>query len=131
MDRLPPPPPDSAFAQTRDRVQKEFGTPLPYHQVDVRDVDHLGKTVEGIAAQYDRIDGLVAAAGIQQETPALEYEAADIDRMLSVNVTGVFLTAQAVARQMVRLKQPGSMVLVASMSGTVANRGVICPWVLP
>ena len=46
----------------------------------------------------------------------------DADKMLGVNVTGVFMTAQAVARQMIRLKQGGSMVLIASMSGTVANR---------
>ncbi|KAG7151948.1 hypothetical protein HYQ46_012225 [Verticillium longisporum] len=37
------------------------------------------------------------------------------------------MTAQAVARQMVRLRCKGSIVLIASMSGTVANRGLICP----
>ncbi len=42
--------------------------------------------------------------------------------MFGVNITGVFMTAQAVARQMVKLKTPGSLVLIASMSGTVANR---------
>jgi short-subunit dehydrogenase len=72
------------------------------------------------------MDGLIAAAGIQQETPALEYSAKDADYMMSVNVTGVFMTAQAVARQMVRFGQGGSVVLIASMSGTIANR-VCCP----
>lgn len=47
--------------------------------------------------------------------------------MMGVNVTGCFMTAQAVARQMIRLNTPGSIVLIASMSGTVANRGLICP----
>jgi NAD(P)-dependent dehydrogenase (short-subunit alcohol dehydrogenase family) len=100
---------------------------LTYHQVDVRDVAALNKIVEGIADKHGRLDGLIAAAGIQQETPALEYTAEDVDKMLGVNVTGVFMTAQAVARQMIRLKQGGSMALIASMSGTVANRGLICP----
>jgi len=68
------------------------------------------------------MDGLIAAAGIQQETPALEYSAKDSDYMMSINVTGVFMTAQAVARQMVRFGNGGSVVLIASMSGTVANR---------
>jgi short-subunit dehydrogenase len=68
------------------------------------------------------MDGLIAAAGIQQETPALEYSAKDSDYMMSINVTGVFMTAQAVARQMVRFGDGGSVVLIASMSGTVANR---------
>jgi NAD(P)-dependent dehydrogenase (short-subunit alcohol dehydrogenase family) len=42
--------------------------------------------------------------------------------MFSVNVTGVFMTAQAVAKQMIRFGNGGSIVMIASMSGTVANR---------
>lgn len=68
------------------------------------------------------MDGLVAAAGIQQETPALEYSAKDSNTMFEVNVTGVFMTSQAVAKQMIRFGSGGSIVMIASMSGTVANR---------
>ena len=96
----------------------------------MRDVDHLNKVVEEIADEKGRLDGLVAAAGIQQETPALEYTAEDCSKMLNVNITGVFLTAQAVARQMIRLGNTGSMAFIASMSGTVANKGLICPYAL-
>lgn len=106
----------------------ELETTLTYHQIDVRTgVDDLNKIAGNIADEYGRLDGLIAAAGIQQETPALDYTAEDANRMLAVNVTGVLMTAQAVARQMVRLKQEGSLVLIASMSGTIANRGLICP----
>jgi hypothetical protein len=42
--------------------------------------------------------------------------------MLGVNVTGVFMTAQAAAKQMIRFGNGGSIVLIASMSGTIANR---------
>jgi NAD(P)-dependent dehydrogenase (short-subunit alcohol dehydrogenase family) len=85
-------------------------------------VEELNKIVQDIADKHGRMDGLIAAAGIQQETPALEYSRKDCDTMMSINVTGVFMTAQAVARQMVRFEQGGSVVLIASMSGTVANR---------
>jgi len=37
----------------------------------------LNEIVERIADEHGRMDGLIAAAGIQQETPALEYTAAD------------------------------------------------------
>jgi NAD(P)-dependent dehydrogenase (short-subunit alcohol dehydrogenase family) len=47
--------------------------------------------------------------------------------MFGINITGVLMTAQAVARQMVKFGTPGSIVLIASMSGTIANRGLICP----
>ncbi|KAI0015857.1 hypothetical protein F4780DRAFT_38006 [Xylariomycetidae sp. FL0641] len=128
FDRQPQPGPDSNFARVASRAEKELGTSLLYHQVDVRTgVDELNTITEEIADKYGRLDGLIAAAGVQQETTALQYTAADSDWMLGVNVTGVLMTSQAVARQMVRLKSPGSIVMIASMSGTVANRGLICP----
>ena len=104
------------------RAERELGTTLSYRRIDVRDVEGLNDIVEDIATAHGRLDGLIAAAGIQQETPALEYTAADANLMMSINVTGCFMTAQAVARQMVRFGNGGSVVLIASMSGTIANR---------
>lgn len=136
FDRQPEPGPDSRYAKVARRASAELGAELVYHQIDVRDgagdsskgEGELHKLARAVADQRGgRLDGLIAAAGIQQEAPALEYTAADADRMLGVNVTGVLMTAQAVARQMVRLGRPGSIALIASMSGTVANRGLICP----
>jgi NAD(P)-dependent dehydrogenase (short-subunit alcohol dehydrogenase family) len=91
----------------------------------VRDVTALNKIVTDIADSEGRIDGLIAAAGIQQETSALDYTAEDANRMFEVNVTGVFMTAQAVAKQMIRFGKGGSIVTIASMSGSIANR--VCP----
>jgi NAD(P)-dependent dehydrogenase (short-subunit alcohol dehydrogenase family) len=65
---------------------------------------------------------LIAAAGIQQETTALDYTAEDANRMFEVNITGVFMSAQAVAKQMIRFGNGGSIVMIASMSGSIANR---------
>ncbi|KAI1338289.1 hypothetical protein F5Y15DRAFT_416935 [Xylariaceae sp. FL0016] len=128
FDRQVEPPLGSNYQTVAKRAAEELNTQLYYHQVDVRTgVDELNMITEAIADKHGRLDGLLAAAGIQQETPALDYTAADSDRMLGVNVTGCLMTAQAVARQMVRLGCPGSIVMIASMSGTVANRGLICP----
>jgi len=41
---------------------------------------------------------------------------------LQVNITGVFMTAQAVAKEMIRWGNGGSIAMIASMSGTVANK---------
>lgn len=127
LDCLPDPEEGSEFARVAARAKNELGTSLTYHRVDVRNQKALNEIVGGITEGAGRIDGLIAAAGIQQETPALEYSAEDSDKMLGVNVTGAFMTAQAVARELVKRKQKGSLVLIASMSGTVANRGLICP----
>ncbi|ESZ89684.1 oxidoreductase [Sclerotinia borealis F-4128] len=125
LDRLETPSPD--FDRIASRAQKELGTSLSYRRIDVRDVDSLNSIIKEIAQKEGRMDGLIAAAGIQQETSALEYTAKDVDLMMSVNVTGVFMTAQAVAKQMLKFGNGGSIVLIASMSGTVANKGLICP----
>ncbi|KAF2655067.1 NAD(P)-binding protein [Lophiostoma macrostomum CBS 122681] len=123
LDRLPEP--SSEFHPIAERAQKELGTSLHYRQVDVRDVPSLNKIVEDIANNHGRMDGLIAAAGINHEAPALEYSAEDANRMFDINITGVFMTAQAVAKQMVKFGNGGSIVLIASMSGTVANRGLL------
>ncbi|KAI9807945.1 MAG: hypothetical protein M1825_005251 [Sarcosagium campestre] len=125
VDILPEPSPD--YDRVKERAKTELGTSLHYRQIDVRDVDALNKTIESIGTTHGRMDGLVAAAGIQQETPALDYKASDANRLLEVNVTGVFMAAQAVAKQMIKYGNGGSIVMIASMSGTVANRGLISP----
>lgn len=109
------------FAKIQQRA-KELGTELHYRRIDVRDTELLNSVIEAIADAEGRMDGLLAAAGIQQETPALEYSAQDSNRMFEVNVTGVFMTAQAVAKQMIRFGTGGSIAMIASMSGAVANR---------
>lgn len=37
-------------------------------------------------------------------------------------ITGVFMTAQAVAKEMIKHGRGGSIVMIASMSGSIANR---------
>ena len=42
---------------------------------------------------------------------------------MSINYGGVYLSAVSCARQMIKYKIPGSMLLVGSMSGLIANKG--------
>ncbi|KAL7945058.1 NAD(P)-binding protein [Trichoderma barbatum] len=129
IDRLPDPTsdPESEFARVAKRAKEELNSSLTYHELDVRNVPEMNKIFEGIADERGRLDGCLVAAGINYESPALEYSPEEVDRMMSINVSGAFMTAQAAARQMVRLKQPGSICMIASMSGTVANRGMFAP----
>lgn len=95
---------------------------LHFRAVDVRDEAKLHATVASIADDNGRLDGLIAAAGINEEYTALEYTAADFKKMMDINVCGAFLTAQATARQMVRLGKGGSIVMIGSMSARISNR---------
>lgn len=43
---------------------------------------------------------------------------------MNINYGGVYLSAVSAARQMIKYDCPGSMVLVGSMSGLIANKGL-------
>ncbi|KAH3959213.1 hypothetical protein HBH98_038880 [Parastagonospora nodorum] len=119
--------PSEAFIQAKARVKDRSSGDLEYHQVDVTQDADMERCISGIAAQQQRLDGLIAAAAIQQCTSALDFKKEDIMKMMDVNYTGVFLSARACARQMMKYKIQGSICLVASMSGTIANRGFMAP----
>ena len=120
LDRLEEPSPD--FYRIQERAAEELGTSFNYRRIDVRDVEELNRIIADIAKEHHRLDGLVAAAGIQQETTALDYSAKDANMMFEINITGVFMTAQAAAKQMIRFGNSGSIVFIASMSAFIANR---------
>ncbi|KAI5284280.1 hypothetical protein KEM54_001459 [Ascosphaera aggregata] len=140
LDIAPSPSEDFREAQNRIKDKDSPSSSLHYHTIDVRDVSALNDLFAQIAtASHDghapRLDGLVAAAGIQQLTEALDYQVDDVHRMLDVNYTGVLMSAQAAARQMIEIRRSssstsmpfstgGSIVLIASMSGLVANKGL-------
>ncbi|KAL7821828.1 hypothetical protein V8C26DRAFT_322774 [Trichoderma gracile] len=126
IDILPDPStdPTSEFAVVAARAKKELNSHLTYHRVDVTEEPQVTEVFEKVAEKEGRLDGCLVAAGINYESPALEYSPEQVDRMLRINVKGAFLTAQGAARIMVRFGTPGSICLIASMSGTIANRGM-------
>lgn len=84
LDRLSEDQRSPAFKEIETRAKNEWNTSLAYRQIDTRDVPALNKVVEEIANEAGSLDGLIAAAGIQQETPALDYTAEDANRMFEV-----------------------------------------------
>ena len=79
----------------RDSGVQAIGIPA-----DVRNAQDCEALVAAAVAQWGRLDVMVCNAGIVQVKPFMDLTAADWDTMMGVNVTGVFLTMQAAARQM-------------------------------
>ncbi|KAJ7060903.1 hypothetical protein C8F01DRAFT_1220069 [Mycena amicta] len=94
---------------------------LEYVQADVTDQKGMWSKVEEIVEKEGRVDVCVANAGILHGAECLEYLAEDFRKLMDVNVSGVLFTAQAAGRQMERRGIPGSIILIASMSGTITN----------
>jgi len=100
------------------------GSRLEYVSADVRDQLGLWDKVEQIADKEGRrMDVCVAAAGIlKAHQSCLDYPEDEFQEVMDVNTNGVLFTAQAAGRQMVKYNCPGSIILIASMSGSITNR---------
>lgn len=121
LDRLPEP--EEEFKLVQERLGPEYGGALNYDHVDVREAGNLDRVISEIADKHKRMDGLIAAAAVQSVTPALEFTPEKIMEMLDINFKGVYRSAVSCARQMIKYDCPGSILLVASMSGVIANKG--------
>jgi NAD(P)-dependent dehydrogenase (short-subunit alcohol dehydrogenase family) len=69
---------------------------------DVSAAHEVERLVEAAVAFLGRIDVLINNAGVASKAPFLELDAAEWDRTIAVNLRGMFLVAQAVARLMTR-----------------------------
>jgi NAD(P)-dependent dehydrogenase (short-subunit alcohol dehydrogenase family) len=72
------------------------------------------------AKTFGKLDICVNNAGISMQVPAEEMAEADWQRIIDVNMKGVFLCAQAAARLMIPRKS-GSIINIGSISGSAVN----------
>lgn len=88
--------------------------------VDVRDEGSVASFVAAAEKQLGGVSVLVANAGIYPNTPVVDMDVEEWDRVMETNVRGVFLTCRAAARRMVANGTPGKIVTISSgaaMSG--------------
>ena len=98
---------------------------IEFITADVTNSDQMNEAMRYIEkdSRTRSLDICVANAGIMQTYPAIDYPVDEFRKVMEVNTTGVFITAQAAARVMrQRPDLTGSIILTASMSGTVVNR---------
>lgn len=82
-------------------------------RIDVANESEVMGLFDGVAKQGG-IDILVNCAGILIEKPLLETSAGDFDRLIGVNLKGVFLAGREALRLMVRQDRGGRVINIAS-----------------
>ncbi|KAJ7269552.1 hypothetical protein C8J57DRAFT_1322299 [Mycena rebaudengoi] len=97
------------YAANLPKLEQQQNGRLEYMSGDVTD-------------QKSMIDVCVANAGIAHTAGCLDYPADGFRKVLEINVCGVLFAAQAAGRQMEKLGTPGSIILIGSMNGSVANK---------
>ena len=102
-----------------------------YMHCDVSQKAEIEALVAHCVETHGRIDTAIANAGINHVEDALEIKEEDFDRVIAVNLKGVFLTGQVAARQMVTQAPDadGSKGTIINMSS--ANAVVTIPEIAP
>ena len=118
---------DLKGCQTVCREIKKLGSEAIAVKCDVskkRDVDAM---VKKTTQKFKRIDILINNAGVVLMKPFVQMIEKDWDFVLNINLKGVFLCANAVAKQMVKQKG-GKIISMASIAGKVgfANTSAYC-----
>jgi NAD(P)-dependent dehydrogenase (short-subunit alcohol dehydrogenase family) len=103
-----------AAEQMAESIAAATGAEVIAVTVDVRDAAAVKEAVAQALARFERIDILINNAGIYPNTPVVEMHEAEWDAVFDVNVKGMFLVSQAVARVMIASGKGGRIVNISS-----------------
>ncbi|MCY3596807.1 MAG: SDR family NAD(P)-dependent oxidoreductase [Rhodospirillales bacterium] len=107
-------------------LRAEFEDPAPFaerRQADVADERSVQTAFAATLDAFGRVDIMVNNAGVNGPTkPLAEYSLDEWNRVLAVDLTGVFLGCRAVIPHM-RERRYGRIVNVASIAGKEGNPG--------
>ena len=91
------------------------------YKVDVTDESQVKAAFDEVMKQYGRVDVLFNNAGIALRRPTTELSLDDWNKVVAVNMTGVFLCAREAARHMLAGGRGGRIINTASIMGVVGG----------
>jgi 3-oxoacyl-[acyl-carrier protein] reductase len=118
-------------AEAGPAAAAELGPAAAFYQVNVADAAQVRQWVADVIVRYGRIDVLINNAGIVRDGQLVKFKEgelvgqmseADFDRVVGVNLKGVFLCTQAVVPQMVEQGR-GVILNASSVVGLDGNFG--------
>jgi meso-butanediol dehydrogenase / (S,S)-butanediol dehydrogenase / diacetyl reductase len=120
-------------AEKADRVAKELGAKAGAFACDVSQSSQVSRMVDGVVAKWGRIDVLVNNAGFGFTGTVVSIREEDWDRLMAVNLKGMFLCSKYVVPVMQR--QGGGVIVnttsytavsaIANRAAYVASKGAV------
>jgi len=112
---------DQEIAETVRLIESTDGQALGVHG-DVSDSESVRAVVDQALNRFGAIDILVNNAGVAWRKPLLEETEENWNKMLSINLTGLFNCCRAVGPHMVSMRR-GKIINIASTSGVEGEIG--------
>jgi len=116
--------PSDEWNKTEEFVKRiGNGSRMEYVSVDVRNQKEMWEISARIGEKEKRMDMCVAAAGVlKPHRDCLTYPGDEFEEVMDINTSGVLYTAQGAGQQMRKFGNGGSIILIASMSGSITNK---------
>ncbi len=112
--------PDDA-KETAAELARDYGIKAEAFACDVTKPAEVAAAIALAADKMGTLDILFNNAGICQHKSSLEVTQDEWERIIDVNLNGVFYVAQAFAKYLIANDKKGSIINTASMSGTIVN----------
>ncbi|MBE3518991.1 MAG: 3-oxoacyl-[acyl-carrier-protein] reductase [Firmicutes bacterium] len=113
---------DERGARETEEKILESGGEVVLVKADVADFRESERMVNEVIARFGRLDVLVCNAGVTRDALLARMSEEDWDKVMSVNLKGVYNVTRAAARQMMR-QRSGRIVSISSVVALTGNIG--------
>lgn len=101
-----------------DNLDSQGLTARPW-RMDVTNEDSIIQTIADIGSQWNDVEILVNASGINSATSIMDIDGAEWDKIMDINLKGVYWTSRAVARNLIAKGKKGSIINLTSVSSDI------------
>lgn len=84
-------------------------------QADLGQVEDIRRLMQTAVDHFGRVDILINNAGLETHAPFWEVSEADYDKVLNVNLKGVFFASQSFVQHLMQSKRRGKIVNISSV----------------
>lgn len=114
--------PDEVYVNETLNLLNGMGVEVHAEKLDVSSFEVVEAFFAKAVKQFERVDVLVNNAGITEDGFLMRMSAPQWDRVLAVNLTGVFNCTRAAIKSMVK-ERKGKVINISSVVGQIGNIG--------
>ncbi|MCM3723180.1 3-oxoacyl-ACP reductase FabG [Solibacillus isronensis] len=108
--------------QQGEKIEAELGENVAFFAVDVSKLADVKEMIEQVVDRCGKIDILINNAGITRDATLVKMSEEDFEKVIQINLNGVYYCTQAVAPHMIA-QGSGKIISTSSVSGVYGNFG--------